>query len=78
MKRKILFERNGFVNKKKKEVFEVEEGESIDACLDRIKSAGYSPIKRIEKPIFAEEKEKGETVYKPVSRKIVFEALSNE
>ncbi|MGE8079746.1 NETI motif-containing protein [Peribacillus loiseleuriae] len=66
------------MSKKKKEVFEVEEGESIDVCLERIKAAGYTPIKRIEKPIFAEEKEKGETIYKPVSRKIVFEALLNE
>ncbi|MFJ5623229.1 NETI motif-containing protein [Peribacillus loiseleuriae] len=66
------------MSKKKKEVFEVEEGESIDACLERIKAAGYTPIKRVEKPIFAEEKEKGETVYKPVSRKIVFEALLKE
>ncbi|MGX2958117.1 NETI motif-containing protein [Peribacillus sp. JNUCC 23] len=78
MKRKALFERNGFVSKKKKEVFEVEDGESIDACLERIKAAGYSPIKRIEKPIFTEEKENGETIYKPVARKIVFEALLNE
>jgi hypothetical protein len=62
------------VSKKRKELFEVLEGESIGACLDRIKEAGYFPVKRTEKPIFVEKTEGGKTIYEPIGRKIVFEA----
>ncbi|MED3624943.1 NETI motif-containing protein [Neobacillus thermocopriae] len=59
---------------KKKVQFEVQENESIDECLDRIKQKGYMPIRRIEKPIFQEIKKDGETIYQPIGRQIVFEA----
>jgi hypothetical protein len=59
---------------KKKEIFEVAEGESIDACLERIKEAGYYPVKRTEKPIFEEKVHDGKVQYEPIKRKIVFEA----
>jgi ribosomal protein S21 len=59
---------------KKKMQFEVQENESIDQCLNRIKQAGYMPIRRTEKPIFQEIKKGGETIYEPVGRQIVFEA----
>jgi ribosomal protein S21 len=59
---------------KKKMQFEVQENESIDQCLNRIKQAGYMPIRRTEKPIFQEIKKAGETIYEPVGRQIVFEA----
>jgi hypothetical protein len=59
---------------KKKMQFEVQENESIDECLDRIKQAGYMPISRTEKPIFHEVKKGNQTVYEPVGRRIVFEA----
>lgn len=59
---------------KKKMQFEVQEDESIDECLDRIKQQGYTPIRRMEKPIFQEIKKGGETIYEPVGRQIVFEA----
>lgn len=59
---------------KKKMQFEVLENESIDQCLNRIKQAGYTPTRRIEKPIFQEIKQDGETIYEPVGRQIVFEA----
>lgn len=62
------------MSKKKKEIFEVAEGESIDACLERVKAAGYFPTKRIEKPIFEEKVKDGKVEYAPVQRKIIFEA----
>ena len=57
-----------------KKKFEVEENETIDMCLDRMKEEGYMPVKRIEKPIFKEVIVKGEKNYEPAGRKIVFEA----
>lgn len=60
---------------KKKMVFELQENETIDQCLDRIKQAGYTPIRRMEKPIFKEIK-KGNTIdYEPIGRQIIFEAI---
>ena len=60
--------------KKKKESnkkrFEVEAGETIDECLDRIRKEGFMPVRRNEEPVF--EEVDGEM--KPVDRKIVFEA----
>ena len=69
-----IMEGIGIVSKKSKEKFEVIEGETIDACLDRIKDAGYFPVRRTEEPIFAERIENGKVQYVPVDRKIVFEA----
>lgn len=66
------------MTKKKKETFEVAEGESIDACLERIKAAGYVPVKRTEKPIFEEILIDGKQEYKPIKRKILFEAKLSE
>ncbi|WP_073202580.1 NETI motif-containing protein [Gracilibacillus kekensis] len=54
-------------NKKK---FTVEENESIDACLERIKQEGYQPVRRVEEPIFIEEN--GEKV--PYGSEIIFDA----
>jgi hypothetical protein len=59
---------------KKKMEFEVNENETIEECLDRIKKAGYMPIRRTEKPIFQEVKNGNEMKYEPVGRQIVFEA----
>ena len=59
---------------KKKVQFEVQENESIEDCLNRMKQQGYSPVRRIEKPIFQEVKKGGETIYEPIGRQIVFEA----
>ncbi|MBO0959251.1 NETI motif-containing protein [Neobacillus sp. MM2021_6] len=60
---------------KKKVQFEVQENESIEECLNRMKQDGYSPVRRIEKPIFQEVKRGGETIYEPIGRQIVFEAM---
>lgn len=44
--------------------FEVKDNETITQCLERMKQAGYEPVKRFQKPIF-HENEKGEIeVYK--------------
>jgi hypothetical protein len=63
---------------KKKMQFEVQDNESIDDCLDRMKKMGYVPIRRTEKPIFQEVVNGKETSYEPVGRQIVFEAVLNE
>lgn len=59
---------------KNKMVFEVQENETIDQCLDRIQKAGYIPVRRTEKPIFKEVKTDGKVDYEPAGRQIVFEA----
>jgi hypothetical protein len=59
---------------KNKMVFEVQENETIDQCLERIKKAGYMPVRRTEKPIFKEIKKAGQVDYEPAGRQIVFEA----
>ncbi|WP_026573532.1 NETI motif-containing protein [Bacillus sp. UNC438CL73TsuS30] len=58
--------------------FEVQENETIDACLTRMKQQGYIPIRRLEKPIFQEIKKGNETIYEPIGRQIVFEGQFNE
>ncbi|PLS17032.1 NETI motif-containing protein [Bacillus sp. M6-12] len=62
------------MSKKTKQTFEVENGESIEDCLNRMKEAGYYPVKRTEKPIFEEKIINGQKEYEPIDRKIVFEA----
>lgn len=37
---------------KKQQWFEVEENETIEQCLNRMKEQGYMPIGRKEEPIF--------------------------
>ncbi|WP_252314920.1 NETI motif-containing protein [Sinobaca sp. H24] len=37
-----------------KKTFEVKDGETIAACLDRIQQEGFVPVRRIEKPVFTE------------------------
>lgn len=34
--------------------FEVQDNETIAECLERMKAAGYTPVKRFQKPIFRE------------------------
>jgi hypothetical protein len=63
---------------KRKMQFEVQENESIEACLERIKKQGYVPVRRKEKPIFQEVVTGSEISYEPVGRQIVFEAIINE
>lgn len=53
--------------------FEVQENESIEDCLNRMKKLGYTPVRRTEKPIFQEIKKGSETIYEPVAQQIIFE-----
>lgn len=68
-----------FMGKNKQKVtFEVQENEKIEECLERMKKQGYTPIRRIEKPIFKEVVNDGKTGYEPVGRQIIFEARAIE
>ncbi|RIP33117.1 NETI motif-containing protein [Staphylococcus gallinarum] len=42
---------------KKQQKFKVEENETIQDCLQRMREAGYMPIKRFEKPVYKENKD---------------------
>ncbi|MBU7217462.1 NETI motif-containing protein [Staphylococcus gallinarum] len=42
---------------KKQQKFKVEENESIQDCLQRMREAGYMPVKRFEKPVYKENKD---------------------
>ncbi|WP_174733553.1 NETI motif-containing protein [Mesobacillus harenae] len=61
-----------------KRKFEVLEGETISECLDRMDKEGYTPVRRIEKPIFKEVAKGKETEYEPAGRQIFFEAKVKE
>lgn len=74
----ICEEREIIFMSKKKMQFEVQENESIEDCLERMKKQGYIPVRRTEKPIFQEVVNGKETSYEPVGRQIVFEAISTE
>ena len=64
--------------KGKKVQFEVQEDETIDECLERIKGKGYTPIRRTEQPVFQEVITGSETNFEPIGRKIIFEAIPSE
>ncbi|MGC4378547.1 NETI motif-containing protein [Fictibacillus sp. Mic-4] len=59
--------------KPKKKKFEVQDGETISECLDRMASEGYAPVRRMEEPIFQEVKRNGKTEVELYGQKIVFE-----
>lgn len=61
-----------------KKRFTVEENETINECLARMEEEGYRPIRRIEKPVFREEKKNGKIEYKLFSQKIIFEAIKSD
>ncbi|MBS4175657.1 NETI motif-containing protein [Bacillus sp. FJAT-49736] len=61
-----------------KKQFEVQENETIESCLKRMEREGYSPIKRIEKPIFKEVTHDGKVDYEPAGSKIQFEGRKND
>lgn len=49
---------------KQQQKFKVAENESIQDCLQRMREAGYSPIKRYEKPVFKENEDGSHEVFK--------------
>lgn len=55
--------------------FEVQDNETIEGCLERMKKQGYTPFRRTEKPIFKEVIKGNEKTFEPVGRQIVFEAM---
>lgn len=57
----------------KKKKYEVAENETISQCLDRMKREGYTPVRRMEEPIFEEVLQDGKKEIVPSGRKIVFE-----
>ncbi|GAA0460263.1 NETI motif-containing protein [Alkalibacillus silvisoli] len=57
----------------KKKNYRVSDYPSIDACLDQMKEEGFTPVKRIEKPVFLEQ-DKGQEP-EPFRQEIVFEAV---
>lgn len=61
--------------KPKKKKFEVQEGESIHDCLERMNKEGYTPIRRMEEPVFQEVKKEGQVSIEPCGRKIVFDGV---
>ncbi|TMU84780.1 NETI motif-containing protein [Bacillus sp. BHET2] len=63
---------------KKKLLFEVQDKETIADCLDRMKEMGYTPVRRMEKPVFEEQKEGKKTEYVPIRQAIVFEGKKIE
>lgn len=52
-----------------KKKFSVAEGETIEACLARMKKEGYTPVRRMERPVFIEKD--GETAVS--HQEIIFE-----
>ncbi|WP_100330175.1 NETI motif-containing protein [Bacillus xiapuensis] len=56
-----------------KKKFYVQENETIDQCLARMKEEGYIPVRRIEQPVFKKENVNGEMKYTPAGREIMFE-----
>jgi hypothetical protein len=61
------------LKKAKKMKFEVLEGESISDCLQRMDKEGYTPVRRMERPVFKEVKEKGKIEQKHYKQQIIFE-----
>ncbi|ATH94613.1 hypothetical protein ACH95_02280 [Bacillus glycinifermentans] len=61
------------MTKPKKKRFEVAEGETIDAVLSRMQKEGYTPVRRMEEPVFKETEENGTIQVVPCGRKIIFE-----
>ncbi|PGL68858.1 NETI motif-containing protein [Bacillus sp. AFS055030] len=60
-----------------KKKFEVFENETINDCLERMQREGYTPVKRMEVPIFSEQMVNGKVEIEPTGRKIVFEGRLN-
>ncbi|MBM4764565.1 NETI motif-containing protein [Bacillus sp. B15-48] len=60
--------------KTRKKIFEVQENETINDCLERITKEGFMPVRRMDKPIFKEVVNNGEVDYEPAGAVIQFEA----
>lgn len=58
--------------------FEVEENETITQCLERMEKEGYTPIRRMEEPVFQEVEVEGKIEIQPIRQKIIFEGKLKE
>lgn len=61
------------MTKPTKQKFEVAENETIDQCIERMMKEGYTPVRRMEEPIFHEVKRDGKIEVEPCGRKVIFE-----
>ncbi|WP_027408608.1 NETI motif-containing protein [Anoxybacteroides tepidamans] len=59
--------------REKKKKFQVMDHETIEQCLMRMKQEGYTPIRRMEQPIFREVEKEGTISVEPCGKVIVFE-----
>jgi NETI protein len=59
--------------KPSKKKFFVEAGETISDCLDRMTREGYTPVRRMEEPVFHEVQRNGKTEVEVKEQRIVFE-----
>lgn len=55
--------------KPKKKKFYVEDNMTIDQVLSQMAEEGYSPVRRMEEPIFQEKKENGSIQIIPIGKK---------
>lgn len=56
-----------------KKQFTVAETETVADCLARMEREGYTPVRRLEKPVFEEQHENGQKKYVPIRQEIRFE-----
>jgi NETI protein len=59
--------------KPSKKKFAVETGESLSDCLDRMAKEGYTPVRRMEEPVFHEVKRNGRLEPEVKEQRIIFE-----
>ncbi|PYZ96548.1 hypothetical protein CR205_12610 [Alteribacter lacisalsi] len=62
----------------KKAKFTVEDGETVDQCLQRMTAAGYTPVRRMEEPVLMEVNRNGKMEVEVSHQKIVFEGKKTE
>lgn len=58
-----------------KKTFHVLENETVSECLERMAKEGYTPVRRIEKPVFIEVSKNGKREHQPAYQKILFEGV---
>lgn len=63
------------MSKQKKQRFTLLDNESIEQCLERMNKDGYTPVRRMEEPIFHEIVKNGEKIIEPCGRKIIFDGI---
>ena len=64
--------------KKSKQIFTVEEHETVEDCLARMKKAGFIPVRRMEEPVWTEVAHNGETEIEVSYQRIKFEGRPSE